>query len=146
VISRPIRWKLATDPIGRTLTALHRRLALLRRDLAALRSPQMWPDRTDPDVDRFNSAGAGVDLDRQLAIYHRWALLDDGRVQNVVVVLNFSDTTHTVAVPFSRTGRWTDVLAGFDGSGAVWDVTVTGASAPVTVDSHWGRVLLATES
>jgi hypothetical protein len=38
------------------------------------------------------------------------------------------------------------VLAGFDGSGAVWDVTVTGASAPVTVDSHWGRVLLATES
>jgi pullulanase/glycogen debranching enzyme len=142
VISRPLRWKLATDPIGRTLTALHRRLAGLRRDHPALRSPLMWPDRSEPDPGRFNPVGAGVDLDRQLAVYHRWALLDDGRIENVVVVLNFSDGAQTLDVPFSRVGRWTDALAGFDGSGTSWDVTVTGASAPVTVDSHWGRVLL----
>lgn len=142
VISRPLRWKLATDPIGRTLTALHRRLAGLRRDHPALRSPLMWPDRSEPDPGRFNPVGAGVDLDRQLAVYHRWALLDDGRIENVVVVLNFSDGAQTLDVPFSRVGRWTDALAGFDGSGTAWDVTVTGASAPVTVDSHWGRVLL----
>lgn len=142
VISRPLRWKLTTDPVGRALTALHRRLAHLRRDHPALRSPLMWPDRTDPNTDRFNPAGAGVDLARQLAVYHRWAQLDDGRIENVVVMLNFSDVAQTAEVPFSRTGRWTDVLAGFDGSDTHWDVIVTGASAPVTVGSHWGRVLL----
>jgi hypothetical protein len=42
----------------------------------------------------------GLDLDRQLAIYHRWAHLPDGAVENFVVVPNFSDEEHQVEVPF----------------------------------------------
>lgn len=142
VLSRPLRWKQLTDPIGRTLHALHRRLVTLRRDHPALRSPHMWPAQCDPGQRGFNAVGAGVDLDRQLAVYHRWAQLQSGDIENFVVVLNFSARAHTLEVPFPRSGRWVDVLAGFDGSGVTWDLVVTGPSASVTVDSHFGRVLL----
>ena len=138
VTGRPLRWKLRGDPIGTTLTALYGGLARLRRDLPALRSPQMYPAEWAPGQTRFDPVGVGVDVDRQLVIYHRWAT-QPGGVDNVVVVLNFSDAQQVVEVPFPVQGRWTDRLAGFAG-GPDWSVDVTGSDRAVPVGSHFGRV------
>jgi len=139
VTGRPLRWKLRGDRIGQALTALHGRLAELRRDLPALRSPSMYPYQWETWQTRFNPVGVGVDVERQLVIYHRWASVPGG-VENVVVVLNFSDTQQVVDVPFPVQGRWTDRLAGFAG-GTDWAVDVGGPTAPVPVGSHFGRIL-----
>jgi pullulanase len=141
VIPRPLRWKLAGDPVGSALTALHARLAGLRREHPALRSPLMYPDHWDTWQTRFNPVGAGVDTDRQLAVYHRWAPLGRG-FENVVVVLNFSGTDQVVEVPFPFPGPWTDLLTG-SGDGNRDTVAVPGPTAPVRVGSHWGRILHA---
>jgi pullulanase len=141
VTPRPLRWKLAGDRIGNTLTAVHARLAALRRSHPALRSPYMYPDHWDTWQTRFNPVGVGVDTERRLAIYHRWAPLLRG-FENVVVVLNFSDSDQWVETPFPFPGRWTDLLAGFDG-GHGYSVDVPGATASVQVGGHWGRILHA---
>jgi hypothetical protein len=88
---------------------------------------------------RFNPVGVGVDIDRQLVIYHRWEQVPDG-VENVVIVLNFSESPQLVDVPFPVRGRWTDRLAGFAG-GQDWLVDVTDSTAPIMVESHFGRIL-----
>ena len=62
-----------------------------------------------------------------------------GGVENVVVVLNFSDTQQIVEVPFPVPAHWTDRLAGFSG-GPDWSVDVAGSAAPVPVGSHFGRI------
>jgi pullulanase len=139
VTGRPLRWKLRSDRIGQALTALHSRLGELRRNLPALRSPSMYPSQWETWQTRFDPIGVGVDVERQLVIYHRWASVPGG-VENVVVVLNFSDTQQLVNVPFPVQGRWTDRLAGFAG-GPDWAVDVGGTTAPVPVGLHWGRIL-----
>lgn len=141
VTGRPLRWKLRGDPIGTTLAALHGTLGRLRRDHVGLRSPHMYPAAWEEWQTRPNPVGVGFDLERQLAIYHRWAHLPGGAVENFVVVLNFSDLEHQVEVPFPTTGRWDDLLAGFDGRGGPWSVDVSGGLALVPVGGHWGRVL-----
>jgi len=99
----------------------------------------MRPDHWDDWQTQFNPVGVGID--RQLIIYHRWATLDTGAVENFVIVLNFSDTPQTVTAPFPLTGQWADQLAGFDGHGGAWTVDVTGPTADIPIGSHWGRVL-----
>ncbi|HEU5268700.1 MAG TPA: alpha-amylase family glycosyl hydrolase, partial [Jatrophihabitans sp.] len=112
VASRPLRWQLADDPIGRPLRALHAALARARRDHPALRSELMYPSDWAGWQTRFNQVGVGVDVERQLAIFHRWAPLAGGAVENVVVVLNFAGYDQIVPVPFPTPGLWTDLLAG----------------------------------
>jgi pullulanase len=139
VVSRPLQWKLRKDQIGSTLTALHSRLTQLRRDHPALRSPLMYPAEWETWQTQFNPVGVGIDVDRQLAIYHRWASVPAG-IENVVVVVNFSDTDTVVDVPFPLHGQWTDLLSSFAG-GPDWFADVTGPTAPVPVGSRWGRIL-----
>lgn len=139
VTPRPLRWKLRGDPIGTALTALHRRLAELRRDLPALRSELMYPSEWDSRQTQLNPVGVGVDVSRQVVIYHRWASVPGG-TENVVVALNFSDTDQTVDVPFPVPGRWADRLADFHG-GQNWSVDVTDSTAAIPLGSHFGRIL-----
>jgi 1,4-alpha-glucan branching enzyme len=141
VASRPLRWQFATDPIGRSLSALHAALGRLRHQHPALRSELMYPPDWATWQSQFNPVGVGVDVGRQLAIFHRWAPLADGGVENVVVVLNFADDEQTVTVPFPAPGLWSDLLAGYDGSGQQWTLTLTGYTGDVPVGSHWGRLL-----
>lgn len=141
VASRPLRWQFAEDPIGRSLRALHGALGRARQDHPALRSELMYPPDWQTWQTRFNPTGVGIDVDRQLAIFHRWAELADGGVENVVVVLNFADGEQTVSVPFPTPGRWTDLLAGFDGSGAQWSIDLDGYTGEIPVGAHWGRLL-----
>ncbi|MFP5283225.1 MAG: alpha-amylase family glycosyl hydrolase, partial [Actinomycetes bacterium] len=140
VTGRPLRWKIAGDPIGQTLMALFRRLLHLRREHPALRSPLIYPEAWEPAWGELTDVGVGVAADRQLVVYHRWAELADA-VENVVVVLNFGDAFQTVRTPFPLQGTWTDLLAGFDGMGPPWTLGVNGSTAEVPVGSHWGRVL-----
>lgn len=139
VTGRPLRWKLRGDRIGTTLTALLGRLAQLRRDHPALRSDLMYPSEWATWQTQFNQVGVGVDVGRQLAVYHRWAPVPGG-IENIVVVLNFSDTDTFADINFPLLGRWTDLLAGFTG-GPGWSVDVAASPVPVPVGSHWGRVL-----
>jgi glycosidase len=138
VTGRPLRWKLRRDRIGTTLTALIGRLTQLRRDHPALRSELMYPSEWATWQTEFNLVGVGVDVGRQLAIYHRWAPVPGG-IENIVVVLNFSDTDTFVEVNFPLHGRWTDLLSGFTG-GPGSSVDVAASPVPVPVGSHWGRV------
>ncbi|GAA2109289.1 alpha-amylase family glycosyl hydrolase [Microlunatus panaciterrae] len=141
VSSRPLRWRRRYDPIGRSLTALHRRMATLRRDHPALRSAQMFPAVWEEWQTRFDPVGVGVDEERQLVIYHRWAALVGGRTENVVVVLNFGDDDQSVDVPVPTPGVWTDLLAGAFDPRESWSVDVMDDRARVPVGSHWARVL-----
>lgn len=139
VSARPLHWKQRTDRIGAPTLALHTRLARLREQHPAMRSALMYPHEWQPWQTRFNPVGVGVDVERQLVIHHRWAPVAGG-VENLVVVLNFSEADQQVEVPFPTSGRWDDLLAGFDG-GPGYSVGVAGPRAMVDVGSHWGRIL-----
>lgn len=141
VTSRPLQWKLHDDPIGQPLVALHGTLARMRRDHPGLRSGLMYPDVWEAWQTQPNPAGVGVDVASQIVIYHRWAVLESGSVENFVIVINFSGTDAIPSVPFPVDGEWIDLLAGFDGSGSSWSATVLGLSASIPVGSHWGRIL-----
>jgi hypothetical protein len=134
VIARPLRWKLADDPIGTTLRRLYGTLARMRRDHAGLRSAQMYPAVWDEWQTQFNPVGVGVDVDRQAVIYHRWAELGGGAVENFVVALNFSDADQWLSVPFPLDGTWTDLLN-------QQVLEVAGNRRELIVASNWGRVL-----
>jgi pullulanase len=133
VLGRPLQWKSRSDPIGTALVDLHRRLAIARAGHPALRSAHIAP--REQDGGWFDPDGFGADTGRQAAVYHRWAVLPDGRTETVVVVLNFSDAGQTLRVPFPAQGRWSDLLA------ESWEIGVAGSHADVVVGSHWGRLL-----
>jgi 1,4-alpha-glucan branching enzyme len=142
ILSRPVHWSMATDPVGRTLHALHVRLAALRHQHPALRSAVMQPSRWEGWQTRLDPAtGLGLDVDRQLVLYRRSAPPQAGAPgEDVLVVLNFADGWQEVDVRFPGDGTWTDGLAGFDG-GAGSTVEVVGGHAVVEVGGNWGRVL-----
>ena len=134
VIPRPLRWKLSEDRIGAALRHLYGTLGRLRLEHPALRSAQMYPEVWEEWQTQFSSVGVGVDVARQAAVYHRWATLPGGEVENVVVALNFSDAEQWLSVPFPLDGGWTDLLGQetFD---------VTGNRRELPVPSNWGRIL-----
>ncbi|HET9873677.1 MAG TPA: alpha-amylase family glycosyl hydrolase [Propionibacteriaceae bacterium] len=141
VTGRPLRWKLRNDAIGSAMWALHSTLGKLRDTHPALRSADIYPQVWEDWQKELNPVGVGVDEQRQLAVYHRWASIGGGKVENIVVVLNFGDAEQVVDAPFPTTGVWRDLLADFDGRGGSWSVDVTGSRAAVPVGSHWGRIL-----
>lgn len=133
VIPRPLRWKMVDDPIGKATLNLYGRMARMRRDHPGLRSTHMYPDYWEEWQTQFNHVGVGVDVDRQLAVYHRWAELEGGAVENFVIALNFSDSAQWVRVPFPTNGRWTDLLSDFS-------PVVQDHSLNVSIPSNWGYV------
>ena len=141
ILSRPVRWSMADDVIGRTLVALHARLARLRTDHPALRSAEMTPSRWEDWQTQFDPAsGLGFDAARQLVLYRRSAVADGGTARDeIIVVINFANDDQEVAVPFPGVGTWMDVLSGFAG-GDAFTVEVTGDSARVMVGGNWGRI------
>ncbi|WP_285622958.1 alpha-amylase family glycosyl hydrolase [Kineosporia sp. NBRC 101677] len=139
VTPRPLRWKIAGDRIGRSLTALHGALARIRTRHPALRSEFMYP-RFWPEADTGpRPEGIGVDTNARTAVFHRWA--GGALVENIVVVLNFADVDQVVTTPFPLDGTWVDLLAGEIDPDRPWSVEVSGFTAAVPTPSHWGRVL-----
>jgi glycosidase len=134
---RPIRWQLSTDSVGSSLLRLYRRLCAIRQQYPALRSTNFYPDHWDAGQTTFNSAGFGVDVARQLMLFHRWGQSDAGNLQRFYIVLNFSAQSQMVRVPLPANGQWTDLLANFDGS---WKPTVTDFHLDLEVSSYWGHL------
>lgn len=137
VIPRPLRWKLSKDKIGVALGKLYKRMAEIRRQYAGLRSPNFHPQPWDEWQTQFNPQGYGIDVARQLAIYHRWGHDEQGNLQRLIIVLNFSDEPHSVSVPFPDNGEWVDLLSDYSGS---WKPMVSNGCLTVTVQSNWGHV------
>ena len=85
--ARPLRWKLSEDRIGQALRSLYRTLA---RASGASRAP-LTPHVSKRLGGMADTAVAyRVEVARQIAIYHRWAPLANGEVEDIVVILNFS--------------------------------------------------------
>jgi 1,4-alpha-glucan branching enzyme len=137
VIARPLHYKFANDNIGTTLGNLYGVLARARRDHPGLRSANIWPTAWEDWQTQFNPQGAGIDESRQVIIYHRWGNTPNGDLERFVIVLNFSDSTQHVSVPFPVDGTWTDLLSGFNGS---WQPVVTGGRLEFDVGSNWGNL------
>jgi hypothetical protein len=86
---------------------------------------------------QFNSQGYGIDVTRQVAIYHRWGNDEQGKLQRFIIVLNFSDAPQDVNVPFPENGEWVDLLSDYSGS---WKPVVTNYHLTFQVGPNWGHV------
>lgn len=134
VKARPLRWAELNDSIGQRLFALHQRLIALRGECPALRSGNFYPGLYDGQWTHFNDQGYGVDVDRDLAVIHRWTDLPGGATERFIVVLNFSGFDQKLDVPFSVNGKWRERVED-------WEVDVQNFRlAAHVVPSHWGRV------
>jgi 1,4-alpha-glucan branching enzyme len=110
VIPRPLHWTFAQDPIGSQLLPIYKKLIEIRKAHAGLRSNNFYPGQWADWMLKFNSAGYGIDVDKQVLIYHRWGPADNGRLERFIIVINFSDQPQRVDVPFSSNGDWRDLL------------------------------------
>ncbi len=131
---RPLKWELLNDPTGQSLYGLHKKLIALRKACPALRNGSFTPAAYDEQWTHFDSNGYGVDIDRGVVIYGREGQAADGQKERFIIVLNFSDSTQQVNVPFPVDGVWTNKLGG-------GYVQVTGGRlANLQVTSHWAKV------
>jgi len=108
VVPRPVMWNRSDDPEAQTARALQARLAALRDQHPAMRSRNFYPDTWDGQW-RRRVQGYGVDCDRGLAVYHRWAATGNS-LERIIVGLNFSDYGQTIDVQFSAAGTWNELL------------------------------------
>ncbi len=109
---RPLHWDQAEDAIGHLVRDKYALLARIRREHPALRTFNFYPDYYDEQWAHFNSEGYGVDVDKQVVIYHRWGPAGDGKQERFIIALNFSGSDQHVAVPFPANGAWQDLLNG----------------------------------
>jgi pullulanase len=138
VAPRPLRWKMTNDPIGKAMMNLHRRLGEIRLQYAGLRSANFYPQPWDEWQMQLNPEGYGLDVFKQVAVYHRWGNDDKkGNTQKFIIVLNFSDSPQEVSVPFPENGVWTDLLSGYCGD---WKPIVDNWRLNFTVAPNWGHV------
>jgi pullulanase len=134
VISRPLTWELRADSTGQELTNLYSFLMKLRTQNPALRSANFYPDFYDSSWTHYSPDGYGVDVSRQLAIYHRW-----GGNDLYMIVLNFSDSLQFTDIQLPRNGTWTDLLNG----NATVNVQ-TFRLSNYAVSSNWGCIFHTT--
>jgi pullulanase/glycogen debranching enzyme len=111
VVARPLHWGYLGDKIGQQLFPLYQRLIALRLGHPSLRSDQIYPAAWPEWQGQFNPQGYGVDVGRQLMIFHRWGAAPGGGLERFIVALNFSSQDQWVDIPFPCDGLWNDVLA-----------------------------------
>jgi pullulanase/glycogen debranching enzyme len=131
---RPLHWDFVSDPIGSRIMELYHALINLRKAHAGLRSNNFYPAEWKDQQRQFDPAGYGIDVDSQVVIYHRWDNADDGRLERFIVVINFSDQSQTVNIPFPDNGMWHDLLNGR--TDEVQDYRLM----KQTIDPYWGRI------
>lgn len=133
VKTRPLRWEFLDDWIGSKVYKLYQKLIAIRNAHPSLRSDNFYPPGWEEWQTQFDPKGYGIDVQKQVVIYHRWGT-DHGSLDRFLIVLNFSSDAQTVDIPFPANGVWTDLLN-------------EGISATVTdywlrnwtVNSNWGH-------
>jgi 1,4-alpha-glucan branching enzyme len=136
---RPLRWTFAHDGIGAPLLQLYKRLIALRKTHPGLRSNNFYPTRWATWQTRFNPEGYGVDVAKQVVIYHRWGSAEDGSLERFIIVLNFSDGPQYVDIPFSTNGAWRDLLNDRTDDVHNWRLLNQ------RIESNWGRIYYQAE-
>lgn len=111
VRARPLNWDRMKDEPGQALTSLYKKLIKIREDYPGLKSPFFHPADYNGSFTRFDQDGFGVDVERQIVIFHRWGKGKIGDTERFVIVLNFSPIKHYVDVPFPFNGTWRDLLS-----------------------------------
>ncbi|MEA5412666.1 alpha-amylase family glycosyl hydrolase [Synechococcus sp. BA-120 BA3] len=134
---RPLRWEHRDDDVGQALGTLYRRLIQIRRHHSGLTSSNFHPRFVDVHAQIFDADGFGIDVHRQLLVFHRWGEGLDGVMERFIVAVNFSAQPHWLDLTFPFDGSWTDLL-----SGEVVQVRAQRLSG-VSVPSHYGRLFHA---
>ncbi len=129
---RSLRWDQSEDAIGRRLRDKYALLARIRREHRALRSSHFYPDAYDERWTHLSPDGYGLDIDKQVLIYHRWGAASDGDLERFIIVLNFSEQDQYADVPFPANGVWQDLLSGGQVEVANYRL------ASYRVPSNWG--------
>lgn len=137
IYPRPIHWKLVNDQIGKNLIRLYSKLAQFRLQYRGLRSVNFYPAYWEEWQTKFNEAGYGIDVEKQVVIYHRWGLDEEGTLQQFVIILNFSDMPQHISVPFPENGMWIDLLSDEDNP---WKPVVTDRHLNFEIGSNWGHI------
>jgi pullulanase len=134
VQSRPVRWELLAQNTGKWLFDLHQRCIELRQKHPSLRSANYYPRFYDEQHKHFDPEGYGIDVDKDIVIYHRWGQGEEDVLERFIIVLNFSAYEQYVDIPFSINGVWFDKLN--DGIVEVKDFRLRDHK----IESHWGRL------
>jgi 1,4-alpha-glucan branching enzyme len=135
VATRATRWEFLGDSIGVKLSGVYKTLLSIHNDNAGLRSDNFYPAGWQSWQTQFNPLGFGVDVNRQVMIYHRWGTGDNGKLQRFIVVVNFSDQDQVVNVPFPANDDWQDLLNG-NAVSKVNDFWIRNWR----VNSNWGNI------
>ncbi len=136
---RTVPLALASDAIGKQLRGIYVMLAGLRAAHPALRSPSFFPWPYDEQQSGFDGQGYGVNVGRQLVIFHRWGSGAGGATERFMVVLNFAGFDQAVDVPLPVDGPWSDLLGGSSVN------AVQGWARGVDLSSSWGKILFRSD-
>jgi hypothetical protein len=136
---RTVPLALASDAIGTPLRAIYRTLTALRTAHPVLRGPNFFPWPYDERQSGFDGQGYGVNVDRQLVIFHRWGSVAGGATERFMVVLNFAGFDQAVDVPLPVDGPWSDLLGG-----SLVNAT-QGWVRDVELSSNWGKILFRSD-
>ena len=126
LFERPLHWEFFYDEVGKALVRLHRVLGTLRRTRRALRSRGFFYYYSDQ-----------AHLQRRVIAYRRKADTDGASpAENLLVLLNFSDSEAEVWLPFPTAGTWVERI---DGTRPAIHVTA-GQWASAGVPSNYGSI------
>ena len=129
LFERPLHWEYFYDGAGKALVRLHRLAGTLRRSHRALRSRGFFFYYYDQ-----------THLAQRVIAYRRKADADaDGAhpAEDLLVVLNFSDSDAEVGLPFPATGQWVEQI---DGTRPPVTISTDGQWSAVVVPSNYGGV------
>ncbi len=126
LFERPLHWEFFYDEVGKALVRLHRILGTLRRTRRALRSRGFYYYYYDQ-----------AHLQRGVIAYRRKAEPDGASAaEDLLVLLNFSDSETEVWLPFPTAGTWVERI---DGTRPAIQVT-DGQWAAAVVPSNYGSI------
>ena len=137
---RPLRWSFVNDKFGSVALNRYKRLCEIRKTYTALHSDNFYPENWEEWQTKFNPQGYGVDVEKQVVIYHRWGNDQDGNLQRFIIVPNFSDKEQTVNVPFSENGQWIDLLSFGDGQWGTWKPIINNFNMTLNIEPNWGHI------
>jgi maltooligosyltrehalose trehalohydrolase len=130
-LRRDMHWEQFYDLYGVALIRLYRILGNLRRVHPSLRSRES-----------FFYYQQSLQNNNGMIAYHRHAPAGSGRAEEyAMVLLNFSDNTNSIAVPFPKAGVWRELIDD-DQRTLTVNVPADGAVQTITVPSHYGQVFV----